>query len=124
MTIAEVSRKYGVSADTLRYYERVGLLPQIARTPGGIRNYTESDCGWVEYIKCMRDSGMSVGALADYVALFHEGDETIPARKALLEAQREGIAARVEGLTQVLQRLDRKIASYDVCLLPYEKTLK
>ena len=53
MTIAQVSEKYGLTADTLRYYERIGLLPPVGRTAGGIRNYDESDCRWVEYIKCM-----------------------------------------------------------------------
>ena len=124
MTIAEVSRKYGITPDTLRYYERAGLLPAISRTPGGVRNYSKSDCDWVEYIKCMRCAGVSVEALAEYVQLFHQGDSTIPVRKALLLRQRAEIAARLEELTQVLQRLDRKLSSYEECVVPYEKRLK
>lgn len=54
MTIAEVSKKFDISADTLRYYERIGLLPPVRRTSGGIRDYTQEDCNWVEFIKCMR----------------------------------------------------------------------
>ena len=71
MTIAEVSRQYDISADTLRYYERIGLLPHVGRTSGGIRNYSEDDCHWVEYIKCMRSAGVSVETLLEYVTLFH-----------------------------------------------------
>lgn len=81
MTIAQVSQKYGVSADTLRYYERIGLLPPVGRTKSGIRDYTEEDCNWVNFIKCMRSAGLPVETLIEYVGLFGQGDETIPARK-------------------------------------------
>ena len=78
MTIAQVSQKYGVSADTLRYYERIGLLPPVGRTKSGIRDYTEEDCNWVNFIKCMRGAGLPVETLIEYVGLFGQGDETIP----------------------------------------------
>ena len=65
MTIAEVSEKYGISPDTLRYYEKEGLLPPVKRTAGGIRDYGESDCGWVEFIKCMRSAGLPVEVLVN-----------------------------------------------------------
>ena len=84
MTIAQVSQKYGVSADTLRYYERIGLIPPVHRSAGGIRDYDETDCGWVEFIKCMRAAGLPIEALIEYVALFQQGDDTLCARKALL----------------------------------------
>ena len=113
MTIAQVSKRCGVSADTLRYYERMGLLPSIARTPGGIRDYSEDDCSWVDYIKCMRTAGVSVETLAEYVALYRQGDETIAARKQLLLRQRDEIAARIEALTDTLHRLDRKLEDYE-----------
>ena len=89
MTIAEVAKKYELTPDTLRYYERVGLLPKVARTSGGIRDYSEEDCNWVEYIKCMRSAGVTVETLVEYVTLFHQGRETIPARKKLLLEQRQ-----------------------------------
>ena len=81
MTIAEASRKYGLTADTLRYYERIGLLPPVPRTKGGIRDYDETSCGWIELMKCMRAAGIPVEALIDYVALFQQGDTTREARK-------------------------------------------
>lgn len=124
MTIAEVSKKYGLTADTLRYYERIGLLPNVSRTPGGIRNYSNEDCNWVEYIKCMRAAGVSVETLVEYVTLFHRGAETIPARKALLLEQRQQIVARIEEMNAMLARLDWKLDGYEERMLECEKNLK
>jgi len=124
MTIAEVAKKYQVTPDTLRYYERIGLLPNVARTPAGIRDYSESDCRWVEYIKCMRSAGVSVETLVEYVTLFHQGKETIPARKKLLLEQREQIVARIQELNDILARLNWKLDGYEERMLQYEEKLK
>ncbi len=124
MTIAEVAKRYGLTPDTLRYYERAGLLPAVGRTAGGIRDYTEDDCRWVEYIKCMRSAGVSVETLAEYVRLFRQGPETIPRRKALLLAQREELVRRIGELNAVLTRLDWKLDGYEERMLQYEETLK
>lgn len=83
MTITEVSEKFDVSQDTLRYYERIGLIPRVNRNKSGIRNYTEEDCKWVEFIKCMRNAGLPIEVLIEYVGLFQQGGETIDARKEL-----------------------------------------
>ena len=72
MTITEVSKKYDLSQDTLRYYERIGLLPAVNRNKSGIRDYTDEDCKWVEFIKCMRGAGLPIEVLIEYVALFQE----------------------------------------------------
>lgn len=124
MTIAQVGREYGLSPDTLRYYERAGLLPQIRRTKGGVRDYSPEDCRWVAYIKCMRSAGVEVETLAEYVRLFRQGAQTIPARKALLLAQREQIVARIQELNDVLSRLDWKLDGYEERMLQYEEMLK
>lgn len=124
MTITEVANKYGLTPDTLRYYERIGLLPAVSRTGGGIRNYSESDCRWVEYLKCMRSAGVSVETLTEYVALFRQGPETIPARKKLLLEQRAQIAARIQELNGVLARLDWKLDGYEERMLKCEEGLK
>ena len=87
MTIAEVSRVYQIPVDTLRYYERIGLLPPVNRNRSGFRDYTEENCSWVQFIKCMRAAGIPVEALADYVALFQQGDRTREARKQILIEQ-------------------------------------
>lgn len=123
MTIAEVSRKYDLSADTLRYYERIGLIPSVHRTKSGIRDYTEKDCGWVEFIKCMRSAGIQIEALIEYVALFQRGDETVEARKKILTEQREQLLARMDEMQKTLDRLNLKIERYDQTLLPAENDL-
>ena len=88
MTITDVSKKYGLTPDTLRYYERIGLIPPVPRTKGGVRDYDENSCGWVELMKCMRSAGVQIEALIEYVALSRQGDETVAERKALLIEQR------------------------------------
>ena len=95
MTIAEVSKKYELSADTLRYYERIGLVPPVPRNKSGIRDYDTESCQWVELMKCMRSAGVQIEALIEYVALFQQGDETIGARKALLIEQRDQLVERM-----------------------------
>lgn len=82
MTIKEVSEKYNISQDTLRYYERVGMIPQVHRTGGGIRDYQEDDLGWVELAICMRSAGLPVEVMIKYVRLYMQGDSTIPAPAA------------------------------------------
>ena len=123
MTIAEAGEKYGLSTDTLRYYERIGLIPPVNRTKGGKRDYTDNDCRWVEFIKCMRGAGLAVEVLIEYVSLFQKGDSTRNARKAILIDQREKLAQRTAELQETLDRLDVKIARYDTALLEAEKNL-
>lgn len=123
MTIAEVAKRFDLTPDTLRYYERIGLIPQIKRTSGGIRTYDENDCNWIEYIKCMRAAGVSVETLVEYVALFHQGTETISQRKQLLIEQREQIVAKIDEMTNVLAKLDWKLDGYEERMLKYEENL-
>ena len=123
VTIAEVAARYELSQDTLRYYERVGLIPPVTRTPSGLRDYREGDLKWVEFIKCMRGAGVSIEALVEYVALFQKGRESIPARKALLTEQRRQIAGRIEELQAALKRLDRKLDGYEERMLKIEENL-
>ena len=113
MTITEVSRRYGLSADTLRYYERIGLLPPVPRTAGGIRDYDETSCQWIELMKCMRSAGVQIEALIEYVALFRQGDTTLGARKQLLIEQRSQLIARMAEMQASLERLDDKIQRYE-----------
>ena len=113
MTITEVGRRYGLSADTLRYYERVGLIPPVPRTRGGARDYDEASLGWVELIKCMRSAGVGIEALTEYCRLFQQGEETMEARKALLIEQRRQLLERMEDMRRSLDRLDQKIEKYE-----------
>ena len=95
MTIKEVSEKYDISQDTLRYYERIGLIPRVERTAGGFRNYDEAACGWVELAKCMRSAGVSIEALIEYCELTQQGDSTISSRKNILVDEREKLLEKM-----------------------------
>nr|WP_297279810.1 MerR family transcriptional regulator [uncultured Butyricicoccus sp.] len=123
MTIAEVSKKFDITADTLRYYERIGLIPPVPRTKSGIRDYDDVSCGWIELMKCMRSAGVQIEALIEYVALFQQGPDTAPARKAILVEQREQLLQRMETMQRSLDRLNQKIANYETQLLPREQEL-
>lgn len=124
MTIAEVSKKFNISPDTLRYYERIGLLPPIPRTKSGIRNYNEDSCGWIELMKCMRAAGVQIEALIEYVALFRKGDETLNARRALLAEQRDQLMARMADMQTSLEKLNHKINLYDRGLMTEDHLLR
>lgn len=121
MTIAEVSRKYGLSADTLRYYERIGLIPPVPRDRRGVRDYDEASCGWVELMKCMRSAGVQIEALIEYVALFQQGDSTLKAREELLKEQREQLEGRIAEMRASLERLNEKISWYERGLVAGEE---
>ncbi len=113
MTISQVSKKYELSADTLRYYERIGLIPPVPRNQSGLRDYNQESCNWVEFIKCMRSAGLPIEVLIEYDKLFRQGDKTITARKELLIEQREILSHKIEDMQQTLSRLDYKIELYE-----------
>ena len=113
MTIREVSEKYGVTPDTLRYYEKVGMIPPVTRNASGIRDYTAEDIRWVELAKCMRASGLSVEAMVQYVRLFRQGDETIPTRLELLLSQKKELLEKRQKIDDALAWLERKIERYE-----------
>lgn len=113
MTIKEVCEKYGISADTLRYYERVGVIPEVHRTPGGIRDYNDEDLEWVQNAICFRDAGMPVEILSEYVKLYQQGDETFGARCDLLKEVRADILEMKKKYEVALEKLDYKIRRYE-----------
>jgi DNA-binding transcriptional MerR regulator len=123
MTIAEVCKRFGMSADTLRYYEKAGLIPAVRRTSGGIRDYTDYDCGWIDFIKCMRSAGVRVESLVEYVRLFGQGDATTGRRKQILIDERARIAGRIAEMQAILCHLDVKIERYESDVFPVEKEL-
>lgn len=102
-----------MTQDTLRYYERVGLIPPVPRKSSGVRNYDEHSCGWVEFIRCMRSAGLPVETLIKYVRMYQEGDSTKDARKALLIEERKRLNERIQNMLETRERLDYKIAHYD-----------
>ena len=123
MHISEVSEKCDISPDTLRYYERIGLLPPVRRSKSGLRDYDETDVAWVEFIKCMRTAGLPIEQLVKYVQLFPQGDATHDERKQILLDQRQEIAARIAEMQNTLDLLDRKIDRYESGMMRAEQLL-
>ncbi len=114
MTIKEVSEKYCITGDTLRYYERVGMIPPVGRTQGGIRDYTDKDLSWIELVLCMRGAGLPIEAIIEYVMLTMLGDSTFKARLELLSEQRDNLLEQKNRINSMLERLNYKIARYEV----------
>lgn len=116
MTIKEVSEKFNISQDTLRYYERVGMIPPVTRTASGFRDYQKDDIAWVELAICMRSAGLPIEAMIEYVKLTQEGDSTIPSRLQLLIDQREALMEQKEKIDTTLKRLNYKIERYEIAV--------
>lgn len=123
MRISEVSKQCDISADTLRYYERIGLLPPVRRTKSGIRDYSDLDVRRVEFIKCMRTAGLPVEVLIEYYRLVQQGDKTMGDRKAILVERRAEIKARMAELQKTLDLLDYKISFYENAVLKAENAI-
>ena len=123
MKIAEVSVQHGISSDTLRYYERIGLIPPVNRNGSGIRDYNELDIRRVEFAKCMRSAGLPVEVLIEYMDLVQQGDRTIEARKEILKEQRELLVSRMQEMQKTLDILDHKIDVYENAVLKKEKEI-
>lgn len=113
MNIKKVSELTGISADTIRYYERIGLIPHVARNQAGVRDFTEHDISVLQFIRCFKRAGLSIEALKAYTALLQAGDENIQARLTILKEQREGLQKRIGDLNEALKRLDYKIDNYE-----------
>ena len=116
MTIKEVSEKYGISQDTLRYYERIGVIPEVTRTAGGIRDYQEKDVKWVELAVCMRNAGLPIESLIEYQRLYQMGDSTIQARMELLNGQMDVLKEQKKQIEETMTRLAYKISRYEEAL--------
>ena len=113
MTIKEVCEKFDITPDTLRNYERVGVIPEVNRTPGGIRDYKEEDIAWVENAVCMRSAGVPVEMLIEYVKLYQQGDETLEARKNLLMEAKNEVQKQLDKYQATMDRLNFKISRYE-----------
>lgn len=113
LTITEVSKKYDLKPDTLRYYERIGLLPEVPRKENGNRYYNEGMQGWIEMIVCLRHSGVPVEKLIDYADMLREGDSTLKAREDLLKEQLDELELKKKNLNRSIKRLKHKISLYE-----------
>ena len=115
-SIQRAAAETGLSPDTLRYYERIGVLPGVARSPSGHRRYGEGDIGWIKLVQCLRATGMPIEELHRYAMLMQQGDSTARQRLQLLEGHRTRINEEMRELTTALELVERKIAGYDALL--------
>ncbi|MEV5881325.1 MerR family transcriptional regulator [Streptomyces sp. NPDC052020] len=111
-TISEVAALTGLTAHTLRWYERIGLMPHIDRSHTGQRRYRNCDLDWLDLVGKLRLTGMPVADMVRYAELVRAGDHTYAERFALLKATREDVLARITELQGTLAVLDRKISFY------------
>ena len=118
MTIREVAAKTNMSTDTLRYYGRIGLLPPVPRNAAGIRNYDEYFVNFINFIKKLKASGMSLEHIIDYIRLAEMGDATIQERKKLLAEARETLLDKINSLQLVAELADYQLRNYENLLQP------
>lgn len=120
MTIKEVSEKYSISQDTLRYYEKVGIIRPVTRK-NGIRQYGEKELSNIEFVICMRNAGLPINVLAKYIKLFDQGDKTAFERRQLLINQRDVLKQKIMEMNTALEKLNNKIHVYYKEILKKEK---
>lgn len=118
MTIREIAAKTNMSTDTLRYYERIGLLPPVPRNAAGIRNYDEYFVNFINFIKKLKASGMSLEHIIDYIRLAEMGDAMIQERKKLLAEARETLLDKINSLQLVAELADYQLRNYENLLQP------
>ena len=116
MTIRQVCSQYGLTPDTLRYYEKVGVIPEVHRSASGIRDYDDVAIGWVENAVCMRSAGVPVESIIEYVRLYQAGDTTLQARRDLLKDVHTKLLAQKQQMEAEIDRLSFKISRYDVAM--------
>ena len=120
-TIQQVCEKTGLSAHTLRYYEKEGLLTGIRRSQGGFRQYTDEDLEGLGLICCLKNTGMSLQEISQFVTLTHQGDYTLRERVELLRRHRENVLQRLEEMQQYLDKVTWKINFFSEKLHDYEE---
>lgn len=113
MNIKTVSKKFDIPAPTLRYYEEVGLIPPVQRNSSGYRDYDEIDLEWVNFAKCMRETGISIDVLKEYAILAQQGEQTEELRKQILIEQQHILEQQMQKLQHTHDFLDTKIATYE-----------
>lgn len=115
ISIAQAAERSGLSIDTLRYYERIGLVDPPARDSGGRRAYAEADLVWLEFLTRLRTTGMPIRMMREYAKLRHHGLATTSRRKQILLEHRASVRRHMEELSSCLDILDYKISNYEAC---------
>lgn len=124
MNISEVSEKFQLSQDTLRYYEKAGLIPKVHRNKYGKRDYLKSDLYWIHYVKALRNSGVSIKSIIKYVSLVQQGMQTRDKRKKILLEQKEQLEQRIKETQEALKHLNIKLDIYDEYVVQLEQNTR
>ena len=112
LTIQQASKVSGVTPYTLRYYEKIGILPNVPRNESGHRCYDEQDLGWIEWLKLLRSTGMPIETIREFVELSQSDQDSISARCAILDTHRQKLRTRIDELQGYLAKLDQKVQFY------------
>ena len=123
-SIQDVSKKTGLTAHTLRYYEKEGLITGVERSQGGIRQYTDEDLERLGLIRCLKNTGMSIQEIARFVQLTHEGDHTLEERVELLREHRERVLERMAEMQEHLDKVTWKLNFFTEKLKAYQAEQK
>ncbi|MCS8569783.1 MerR family transcriptional regulator [Pediococcus pentosaceus] len=124
MKISDVSKKFNISIQTLRYYEREGLIPAIHRDSNGVRDYQKDELYWIHYVQVLRNSGVTVASIKKYVGLVQKGSETREQRKQILFEQRQALLKKRTQIDDALKHMDIKLESYDTYVIELENNTK
>lgn len=119
MNIKEVSEKLDISKETLRYWETVGLIPEVPRNSSGYRDYTENEIKWALFVKAMRKSGMSVESLIEFVELYHANKDSREAQKSLVQEQYDILVARRNEMNKTINYLAYKLEHFEDHVMPF-----
>ena len=112
-TVAEMAKLLGVTASTLRYYDKEGLLPFVERSSGGIRMFRESDIEWLRVIECMKKAGMSIKDIRQYIELALKGDDTIELRLMMFRRQKEVLQQKMAEMQHTMAMVEYKCWYYE-----------
>ena len=123
MTIVEAAEKMNISVDTLRYYERIGILPPVPRRSNGMRVYDTSYLEWITLIRNLKAGGMSLEAVLDYMELARQGDDTAEERKELLREAKRSLTVKIDELQLAVQQAEEELRNYEKALLPQTERL-
>lgn len=113
-TIKEVQEKFGLPASTLRFYEKEGILPPIGRDSGGRRSYSEPELEWLQLVVALRDTGMTMDHVKNYVELVKQGDATLHERRQILLEHKQDVERKMNQTLEHLEKINRKMAVYDL----------
>lgn len=125
-SIGQVATKTGLTVHTLRYYEKEGLLPFVRKSSSGLRMFSDNDLAWLSIIECLKETGMPLKGIKQYIDWFREGDATLPQRLEMFKQQQVKVLAQIEQFQKYLQKIDYKVRLYEEAVKQgsFEKALK